>query len=221
MTLKIRPSSSKTICFARRRTPVTTRPRTSSTVGDTVRSTKGLARRTSRNVSPVTRRSRWSMYTVRSGSSGIRWHRSRALAGQSYTAWQAPWIAKGGALAPTPTRPGLRRTGRAIPLSGKGVTGACSAAHFEEHFVSECQAGPRGAAVDPAAGKPAPVAGTRSRQQNGPGRTGRRLDWFGESWSGLPPVRRESDMCRIQIQPDTDTAGYRYSPNGRDAVTFR
>ena len=59
--------------------------------------------------------------------------------------------------------------GRAIPLSGKGVTGACSAAHFGEHFVSECQAGPRGAAVDPAAGKPAPVAGTRSRQKNGPG----------------------------------------------------
>ena len=58
---------------------------------------------------------------------------------------------------------------RAIPLSGKGVTGACSAAHFGEHFVSECQAGPRGAAVDPAAGKPAPVAGTRSRQKNGPG----------------------------------------------------
>ena len=57
---------------------------------------------------------------------------------------------------------------RAIPLSGKGVTGACSAAHFGEHFVSECQAGPRGAAVDPAAGKPAPVAGTRSRQKNGP-----------------------------------------------------
>ena len=28
---------------------------------------------------------------------------------------------------------------RAIPLSGKGVTGACSAAHFGEHFVSECQ----------------------------------------------------------------------------------
>ena len=58
--------------------------------------------------------------------------------------------------------------GRAIPLSGKGVTGACSAAHFGEHFPSECQAGPRGAAVDPAAGKPAPVAGTRSRQKNGP-----------------------------------------------------
>ena len=58
---------------------------------------------------------------------------------------------------------------RAIPLSGKGVTGACSAAHFGEHFVSECQAGPRGAAVDPAAGKSAPVAGTRSRQKNGPG----------------------------------------------------
>ena len=57
---------------------------------------------------------------------------------------------------------------RAIPLSGKGVTGACSAAHFGEHFPSECQAGPRGAAVDPAAGKPAPVAGTRSRQKNGP-----------------------------------------------------
>ena len=57
---------------------------------------------------------------------------------------------------------------RAIPLSGKGVTGACSAAHFGEHFVSE-QAGPRGAAVDPVAGKPAPVAGTRSRQKNGPG----------------------------------------------------
>ena len=64
-----------------------------------------------------------------------------------------------------PVRPLLR----AIPLSGKGVTGACSAAHFGEHFVSECQAGPRGAAVDPAAGKPAPVAGTRSRQKNGPG----------------------------------------------------
>ena len=62
------------------------------------------------------------------------------------------------------------RIRRAIPLSGKGVTGACSAAHFGEHFVSECQAGPRGAAVDPAAGKPAPVAGTRSRQKNGPAR---------------------------------------------------
>ena len=62
--------------------------------------------------------------------------------------------------------------GRAIPLSGKGVTGACSAAHFGEHFVSECQAGPRGAAVDPAAGKPAPVAGTRSRQKNGPAQRG-------------------------------------------------
>ena len=62
--------------------------------------------------------------------------------------------------------------GRAIPLSGKGVTGACSAAHFGEHFLSECQAGPRGAAVDPAAGKPAPVAGTRSRQKNGPASQG-------------------------------------------------
>ena len=66
-------------------------------------------------------------------------------------------------------RVALHRGGRAIPLSGKGVTGACSAAHFGEHFLSECQAGPRGAAVDPAAGKPAPVAGTRSRQKNGPG----------------------------------------------------
>ena len=64
------------------------------------------------------------------------------------------------------------KAGRAIPLSGKGVTGACSAAHFGEHFLSECQAGPRGAAVDPAAGKPAPVTGTRSRQKNGPAKAG-------------------------------------------------
>ena len=63
----------------------------------------------------------------------------------------------------------VRHCRRAVPLSGKGVTGACSAAHFGEHFVSECQAGPRGAAVDPAAGNPAPVAGTRSRQKNGLG----------------------------------------------------
>ena len=63
-------------------------------------------------------------------------------------------------------RPITARERRAIQLSGKGVTGACSAAHFGEHFVSECQAGPRGVAVDPAAGKPAPVAGTRLRQKN-------------------------------------------------------
>ena len=69
----------------------------------------------------------------------------------------------------------IAQEGRAIPLSGKGVTGACSAAHFGEHFVSECQAGPRGAAVDPAAGKPAPVAGTRSRQKNGPAQEGRTI----------------------------------------------
>ena len=84
--MKIPPSSSKTICFARRRAPVTTRPRTSSTVGDTVRSTKGLARRMSRSISPVTRRSRWSTYTVRSGSSGIRWRRSGVLVRPAYTA---------------------------------------------------------------------------------------------------------------------------------------
>ena len=84
--MKIPPSSSKTICFARRRAPVTTRPRTSSTVGDTVRSTKGLARRMSRSISPVTRRSRWSTYTVRSGSSGIRWRRSGVLVRPACTA---------------------------------------------------------------------------------------------------------------------------------------
>ena len=56
-----------------------------STVGDTVRSTKGLARRTSRSISPVTRRSRWSTYTVRSGSSGVRGHRSRVLVRPPYT----------------------------------------------------------------------------------------------------------------------------------------
>ena len=83
---------------------------------------------------------------------------------------------------------------RAIPLSGKGVTGACSAAHFGEHFVSECQAGPRGAAVDPAAGKPAPVAGTRSRQKNGPAPACILLDFSAVSGFDFSAM---NTMCRF------------------------
>ena len=57
---------------------------------------------------------------------------------------------------------------RANFLSGKGVMWACSAAHWEEHFVVCESIWPHGVAGAPAAGNPAPIAGTQSRQKNGP-----------------------------------------------------
>ena len=57
---------------------------------------------------------------------------------------------------------------RVILLSSKGRHGHVQHPILGSISLSACQFGPHGGAANPAAGNPAPVAGTRSRQQNGP-----------------------------------------------------